>query len=81
MISTEIFFASIEVIISIIITAAVPWAFIMERRLARIEIRISNGFADDIQRIRTNSDRLSDTMRNHEGRLIKLEVHSVDDSK
>jgi len=67
-----------ELFVGAIIMASIPWAFVMERRLARIEARISNGFSDDIKMIRANSDKLSNILRNQESRLIKLELHDGD---
>ena len=45
-------------VMSLIATGAVPWAYVMERRLARIEVIITNGMRSEIAELKTTSQLL-----------------------
>lgn len=55
------------VMIGLVTTAGVPWAFIMERRLARIEARLVNGIS---QRLDSHSKIIVDLER----RIREVEI-------
>lgn len=56
-----------EVIVSLILTAMIPWAVVIERRLARIETSINENFK---QRVEDNAK----TLRYHSERIGRIEV-------
>lgn len=79
MTTAETIFAVIQVFVGIVITAAVPWAFIIERRLAHIEAKISNKEIEhNVANVQKKQTRDSDVIRDHEGRIMKLEIYMAE---
>ncbi len=74
----EVVFATVQVLVGIVLTAAIPWAFLIERRLARIEANVGTGLRNELSDVRKKVERDSDVIRDHESRLIKLEVRMVE---
>ena len=56
----------VMVVIGVITTGMVPWAYLIERRLARLEARLGNGFS---KRIEKHSDLLHD---------VQNEIHVIE---
>lgn len=73
MTQAEIFFLILQIIVALLMIGAVPWAFVIERRLAGIEASISVSIKHQIeateQKVVTNEKSLKD----HEARIIHLE--------
>jgi hypothetical protein len=58
--TTETFQIVVQLAIAVFCVGAVPWAIVVERRLAKIDGRLSNGLSE---RISTNRKQLSDVER------------------
>ena len=57
-------------IIGIISASSIPWAFVIERRMARIESKISNGIVEVLNRQQVKLDQITD-------RVTDLEVNAA----
>jgi len=55
------------IVVGLVSSAMVPWAFIIERRLARLEVKLGNGFARRI-------DKLSDDFKTANNDIHKLQT-------
>lgn len=78
--NAEVIFTTIQIFMALILTGGLPWAIVMERRLARIEANIEGSIRTD-GNISKDVKRNSDLIRDHEGRILKLEVRTYGRSK
>lgn len=68
----EFFVQVVVCIIGIITTGAVPWAYLMERRLASIEGKLLNGIQDRLQRLEARADSATERLRVAEATNVQL---------
>lgn len=86
----EVLLTTFQVLLGIVVAAGVPWAIVLERRLAHIEAFMKEVIKGELLAIRTevasNREHLrrhSDVVRVHDRRLMKIEqaVHIQDNSE
>ena len=76
----EVILVTFQSLVGILLTCALPWAFLLERRLAHIEAFLKEAIRNDLVSIkaevaanREHLRRHSDLVRTHDRRLMKLE--------
>lgn len=66
--------------VGFVATGAVPWAFIIERRLSRIEAKITNGLLSSMERLRGETQasfgRMTADFNKLENRLQAVELQT-----
>lgn len=68
----DLFTTVVLSIMGLVATAAIPWAYVVERRMARMETLLDNGMKDKLIRV----ENLCDELDNRTARLeSKLEVY------
>jgi hypothetical protein len=80
MTTIEVILIVFQSLVGIVLTAAVPWAFMLERRLAHIEAFLKEAIRGELVAIRTevgaNREHLrrhSELVRTHDKRLMRVE--------
>ena len=68
----ETVFAVIQGAIALMLSAALPWAFVIERRLARIEASVGTSIHDHLEAIDKRAERTSDSVREHDSKIAEI---------
>jgi len=76
----EVLLVTFQILVGLILMGGVPWAFILEKRLARIEAAIQEAIKGELTAIRTEiasnrmrGERHSDVIRKYDRRLMRVE--------